>query len=169
MKCPACEGEASEREQVCPTCGFPLRDLREAVTRVQVVAFALAFIPLLYAALLPTLAPVATYDPVALRWLELSVWGLTAFTATVLLLGGVPVLGMAPEEASRRALRHGLMADVPAVFGLLLFALGAPLENSLALVVASLLMFTFLVVRMPRLTAAMRWQMLVGFESAKKA
>ena len=137
MTCPACESPVSERMKACPACGFPLRDLQEAVTRVRVVAFALAFIPLMYAVVLPALAPMQPGDPVVLRWLEVLVWGLVAFTATVLLLGAgaEPVLGMEPEEAARRALRHGLLADIPAVFALLLFNLGAPRADCQVLIV----------------------------------
>jgi hypothetical protein len=169
MACPACDSTVAERSKACPQCGFPVRDLHEAVLRVRVVAFALALIPLMYAVLIPKLTPVAHVDAVTARALEVLLWSMVAFMATVLLLWSDPVLGLDPDEAARTALRHGLIADLPAVFSLLVYNLGGSRLDCLALIGVSLLLFAFLIVRMPRLTAAMRWKMLVGFEEAKQA
>ncbi len=155
MLCPQCRQEVHEfRGGACPYCGFPCVEFDRRVRVIQVILFALFASTLLYGGLVAILELVVRYRAPDLGEVEQ-----IAGTGLLLIAAVAFMVSLAFE---RSALTHGTLesytravvilaaiAELPAVFGLVMYLLAGSLPWMVAFLAASWVLFIRLGTRLP--------------------
>ena len=155
MLCPQCQQGVPElRGEACPYCGFPCAEFDRRVRVIQIMLFALFASTLIYGGLVAFLELATRYQPLGLGESEPIVG--TAF----LIVAAVAFLASLAFE--RNALEHGTLdsyartviilaaiAELPAMFGLVMYLLAGSLPWMVVFLAASWVLFLRLGTRLP--------------------
>ncbi len=155
MRCPQCRQEVQElRGEACPYCGFPCAEFDRRVRVIQVILFALFMSTLLYGVLVAILEMVVRYRPAGLGEVEHVVGGAMLGAAAGVFLASLAFERRALEAATLDSYAHTVIilaaiAELPAVFGLVMYLLAGSLPWMVVFLAASWVLFLRLGTRLP--------------------
>jgi hypothetical protein len=165
MNCPACQVAILGQPKRCVSCDFPLAELETAQLRLRLVVVALAFSPLLVAAVLPVFVHAPQTPPHELAVLTYLIWALAAAFGAVVVLWPDPPASMNSGAADHQAALQGALAEGPALLAMIMYYLGVDLVNLAGLLIVTLLLFALLATRLGKYGAAVQTHMLEEFRA----
>ena len=157
MTCPGCgqEFEQPREEGQCPFCGYPCAEYQRYVTMTQIIVGAVFASTLVYGGLVAFLELVVHYRPASYDPASVNMFGASLLLVSLVLL----IVSLRSERATLAkqdppSLQRGVtmlaaLAEVQAIWGLLMYLLSASIQWLVAGMVISWALFFRLGLRLP--------------------
>lgn len=156
MLCPQCQQGAQQlSDGKCPWCGFPCDEFNARVNQIQLILGAIFASTLIYGVVVAVLELVAGYEAAGLGNAEIIV-GMAMMGASVGIVAASIMFERRAlasgtlDDYTRTALLLGVMAEVPAVFGLVMYLLAGSLPWIVGFLAVSWVLFIRLGLRLPQ-------------------
>ncbi len=157
MLCPQCQQGVRQDELAagkCPYCGFPCAEFNARVRAIQVILFALFASTLVYGVLVAIMELVVGYRPPGIGdgepVLGMALMGASAGVFVASLVFERRAAGLATlATCTRMMLVLAAMAELPAVFGLVMYLVAGSLPWMVGFLAVSWALFVRLGLRLP--------------------
>ncbi len=171
MTCPGCGRTASGSEPParCPTCGFPVGQLRMVLLRLYMVTGAFFLSVLVYAAVVALVRPegAAQVEGDLVQAAPYVALGVAGALFVGMMRWAQVAEELTPQAAAQQVVIQAAMAEGPAVLGLVAYFLTGRTQDFVIPLAGSLVLFATLATRMPRIGMAIRRYMYRQWEERR--